>query len=362
MLEVLNDGVKYEEQRTKINGNFANIEQSGILPWVSNVTFIEHAMTLGSDGIYYKSLVASNVAFDPAGGANPTKWKVATISVAEQAAIASNTALLANTMIKVGTAYIGGDRSGNARGNNALDIQTQRTGITRVASGTNAIAFGNRNTASGDYSSVFGFQNTASNKYANAFGSLNTASGDYSSVFGNQCTASGAYSTVVGFNSSAGGDYSSAFGNQCSASGYSSTAAGYLCNATAEGAVAMGNTCNAQGDNSVAMGHACYASKASSTAMGHKVTVKTEDVFETGYWSGITVRASSIRTAGNSMAVSLRTSDTKIVDGGTITGSEVATTLPRSMYTARVNNAGDQLIFEVNVGGTIKTIAFGLSV
>lgn len=66
---------------------------------------------------------------------------------------------------------------GNARGVNAVDLQSVRTGATQVASGTRAgILCGENNTASGGFSAVLG-------------GSTNTASGLSSFCIGSQCDA-----------------------------------------------------------------------------------------------------------------------------------------------------------------------------
>ena len=74
----------------------------------------------------------------------------------------------------VGTAWLGGDKTGDVRGDSALDIQSGRFLPTRVASGTNSSAFGYSNTSSGTSSSAFGYNNTASGYYASSVGYNNT--------------------------------------------------------------------------------------------------------------------------------------------------------------------------------------------
>ncbi|MGE3799756.1 MAG: beta strand repeat-containing protein [Candidatus Kapaibacterium sp.] len=135
------------------------------------------------------------------------------------------------------------DAGGNARGANAIDLQTERVSATQVASGDQSvIGGGSRNTASGTQSTVGGgfgngasglqstvgggFGNTASGTYATVDGGItNTASGSISTVGGggsNQASelqstvaggflniASGVNATVGGgFNNTAAGDYS----------------------------------------------------------------------------------------------------------------------------------------------------------
>jgi hypothetical protein len=107
---------------------------------------------------------------------------------------------------------------GNARGDNAVDLQTAtRTAATQVASGLNSvIAGGLRNTASDDWATVGGgVANTASDRYtAVAGGQGNTASSDHANVAGGiNNTASGARVTVGGGESNtASGSYATIAG------------------------------------------------------------------------------------------------------------------------------------------------------
>lgn len=79
-----------------------------------------------------------------------------------------------------------GSPAGNTRGNNAVDLQTERANASEAATGENAtISGGSANTASGTGSTVAG-------------GDQNTASGSYSTVSGQANTASGFGSTVIG--------------------------------------------------------------------------------------------------------------------------------------------------------------------
>lgn len=80
---------------------------------------------------------------------------------------------------------------GNARGQQALDLQFNRSAATEVASGTeSAIVSGQQNTASGTRATAIGaFQSTASGQYAWVQGNANTASADYTSAIGNGALA-----------------------------------------------------------------------------------------------------------------------------------------------------------------------------
>lgn len=98
---------------------------------------------------------------------------------------------------------------GNARGTNAVDLQTSRTGATNIASGQNAtISGGSTNTASSAFSTVSG-------------GQSNTAStGTHATVVGGQSnTSSGQHSVSGGINNVASGGDSTAFGIQNIVSG-----------------------------------------------------------------------------------------------------------------------------------------------
>jgi hypothetical protein len=106
---------------------------------------------------------------------------------------------------------------GNARGNNAVDWQTDRNSAAQVASGNiSVVGGGSRNTASGGYATIGGggshtasgqnstvgggSNNTASNLYATiGGGASNTASGNTSTVGGGSVnTASGTYAAIAG--------------------------------------------------------------------------------------------------------------------------------------------------------------------
>jgi len=149
-------------------------------------------------------------------------------------------------MRKAGTAIIGGDLTGNDRGDNALDIQSGRTAADQVASGSNAVAIGHQNTASGDYSNAFGRENQATGTKSIAAGYVNTASGYYSTAVGHSNTASGYYSTASGYGNTASGYYSTALGCGNVASGDRSTAIGYGSMATAADSMALGKSARAR--------------------------------------------------------------------------------------------------------------------
>lgn len=115
------------------------------------------------------------------------------------------------------------DDGGNARGANSVDLQTDRSAASKVASGTTSVvAGGYNNVASGTSSTVGGGQsNTASSGSSTvAGGSSNTASTGLSATVGGGVgnTASGASSTIPGGdNNTASGAYSFAAGRKARA-------------------------------------------------------------------------------------------------------------------------------------------------
>ena len=101
---------------------------------------------------------------------------------------------------------------GNARGANAVDLQTLRSNANQVASGDRSFCIGGNNRASGDESFVGGTNSVASSTKSRAYGQYATSSGAYADAFGSTATASGNYSRCYGNESTASGLYSDAFG------------------------------------------------------------------------------------------------------------------------------------------------------
>jgi len=147
---------------------------------------------------------------------------------------------------------------GNARGANAVDLQTSRGAATNVASGLNsAIGGGLSNTASSNYSTISGGQsNTAStNTHATVVGGQsNTASGAGAIAGGLSCISSGGNGSVaLGNGSQATNAYALAFGYQAIASGAHSLAAIYGAAASGNSSVALGRGSRSTGTNSCAL-------------------------------------------------------------------------------------------------------------
>ena len=116
---------------------------------------------------------------------------------------------------------------GNARGQNAVDLQMFRSANTQVASAEySTVAGGRDNTASAQYSTVAGgYNNTASAQYSTMAGGYNSTASGYSSTVagGYNNTASNTYSTVAG-----GKDNMASANFSTVAGGWANTASGVI--------------------------------------------------------------------------------------------------------------------------------------
>jgi hypothetical protein len=120
----------------------------------------------------------------------------------------------------------------------------------------------------------------------------------------------------------------------------------------------FGTSNNANADSAIAFGAFNTCNGANGIAIGRNITVPA-DVAEFGYWSTVNSRASTIRCGSNNVGISIRNTDESFDDGGAVVGEEVADTLPREMYAIRRNE--DEILLDVNIGGTITTCSFGES-
>lgn len=85
----------------------------------------------------------------------------------------------------------GTSTGGNARGDNAVDLQTSRTTAAQVASGQSSFAANRRNTVTGIDSYVFGLGSSVTANASGAFGEFTATSGRASNSFGGYNTVSG---------------------------------------------------------------------------------------------------------------------------------------------------------------------------
>lgn len=110
---------------------------------------------------------------------------------------------------RVGTALIGGDFIGNARGNYAIDVQSGKNAdrggpiLTEVASGIRAVAYGFGNEASGDYAIAIGYANVVSGESAIAIGRVAIASAISTLAIGLIAEATAAQASAIGYRARA---------------------------------------------------------------------------------------------------------------------------------------------------------------
>ena len=200
----------------------------------------------------------------------------------------------------VGATVIG--QYGTATGRYALAFGGQQTDTSakaanNVASGDNAVAFGERTTASGNNSTAFGQETKAAEKRATAFGQRTQAiqsnatafgidtiaSGQNATAFGNLTQATEIGATAFGNKNQATGQYATAWGGGDKvvdngdgttkkvgtvASGTYATAFGERTVASEESATAFGSDSTASGKNAAAFGENSTASGEASTAFG----------------------------------------------------------------------------------------------
>ena len=114
---------------------------------------------------------------------------------------------------------------GNARGANAIDLQSYRTAANQVASGSYSTVVGSACRASGDNSTAIGNQSQATALFGTAVG-CDAISAGYGAAFGYDVTA-GNTAVVVGAQSIASGYASISLGNGCTASQWGSVATGF---------------------------------------------------------------------------------------------------------------------------------------
>lgn len=178
---------------------------------------------------------------------------------------------------------------GNARGNNAVDLQILRGASTQIASGNNSgILSGYNNTANGFNSAVFGGNgNTASGSGAMTAGQDNNASGTLVTVFGRANTASSDQSTVSGgqSNTASTGTHATVVGGQGNvSSGQYSVSGGFTNTSSGESAVALGRSNISSGGRSVSIGFNNNNSTGYGIVLGNDNTVSQPGGF---FYAGV---------------------------------------------------------------------------
>lgn len=262
----------------------------------------------------------------------------------------SNKSFNTVTSSAAGTAYVGGDQTGNDRGANSLDIQSKRSGDAKIAKGVESLVVGSESLVTGAKSSAIGRVNEVKSDNSHAIGeqiSLKDTA-DSSSVIGRECDVDGQNSIVhgSGISVSADSDNTISVGKTIAVS------------SAASNSVSMGNDIAMQGGQSIAIGYKVDVTEDNSCAVGRNVKVNAQGVSEFGGWDSSGNRDAVIRCA-DAGVVSSSLSDVSYspLDGGATEGDEIASTLPREMVSIRRD--GDEVLADVNIAGIVKTVSFG---
>lgn len=244
-----------------------------------------------------------------------------------------------------------GTPAGNARGNNAVDLQTVRSSASQVASGNNStVSGGNYNTASNLYSTVSG-------------GSNNKANGSYSTVSGGyQNTANGSTSTVSGgYQNIANNTYSTVSGGRSNtANGYASTiSGGYKLNASLYGQYVNGGYNVTTGKSRHPSGVTLQLTTTSVTAnqemfifTSNRITIPANTVYL------VTVKVAANDTTNNANASGYIEHGLLLNNAGTVTYQTIGTQQSGSFgsgcgtITVSANNTNKALKVDVSPNST----------
>jgi hypothetical protein len=134
----------------------------------------------------------------------------------------------------------------------------------------------------------------------------------------------------------------------------------------------LSNEIGADADNSLLFGVSNEAAAKRTIAFGISNKVTGDDaiavgshitapagVAEFGKWTNSTTRGATIRCGSNNVGISIKDTDESFDDGGAVVGEELTGTLAREMYAIRRNI--NEILIDVNIGGTITTCSFGES-
>lgn len=349
------------------------------------------------------------------GGGDLTANRVITVtaaSAAEAYAGSTGTKVVTPDVLPIrqlgNSALMIGQMDGTPLGDGAIDIQATRNGADGAigdwainlgslgeAAGENAINIGILGHAIGGNSCNFGYSGNANASSVNVGYAGNAAgsssvnvgaggeAGPASVNVGYQGDASGEYSCNFGYGSvvgnfgvnvGAGGTAGSAavnvgrggaaavlavnVGNGGLASQQFATSIGATTQATAEGATAVGAFSYASGNQSASFGYGASATSGRTTTLGAFTVNNTPDCSQLaatnsfGYTAAVRCYAD-----GGTVAFTLPTADSGAFTYPTISDCPEGSLGPK-MGRFKITTAGD-LVFEVNIGGIIKSLTLG---
>lgn len=105
-----------------------------------------------------------------------------------------------NAIEEIGTAMVGGDKTGDTRGAGALDVQSSRLNSTEIASGSDSVCYGIESTASAAGTISVGRSCSSTNTDDFSLGISCDATGTNSIAIGNGCSSSADGAISIGRN------------------------------------------------------------------------------------------------------------------------------------------------------------------
>jgi hypothetical protein len=241
------------------------------------------------------------------------------------------------------SAYVGGDKTGNTRGDSALDIQSYRGIETTVASGEFSIAIGSEAEASGNSSVSIGFGTTASDTNCVTIGRGGNSHGQNAVSIG----SSNSVRNAPDGSTNPGTSGAVAVGRSNVVTGNDEETGKVL---------GIGHSNTVTGDISSAVGLDHVVSSDNAHAYGNSVTVSSQDSLELGLWQGTSRRGGIKLNFGGATSFTCLNTTVAPSDQPTA-GNEGEEELGRSMFTIQRN--GDVFTLYFNDAGTIKSLTLG---
>ena len=156
----------------------------------------------------------------------------------------------------------------------------------------------------------------------------------------------------------ASGDNAVAVGTGSRATDIGDTAIGAFADADGGLAIALGFGADAFGSGAITIGNQIDSIGSRAISFGDYIKNETPEVMELGYWQNFNKRSCGIRIAkSGNVCSTIKNSAIAPVDGGSDAGVESRDSLPRDMMMLRRN--GDEILIDINVSGTIKTLSLG---
>ncbi len=222
----------------------------------------------------------SRSPMDPEPGPLRTRQVEGTEPAGDPAYVQASRSVVGNLQAllqRIGTALIGGDFTGGARGHQSVDIQGGRGDPSQVAAGAQSICLGSDNRSARDLCVAIGKGNTADSGnplYGSvALGTDNVTDGENSVAVGSDCRAVADRSVAVGDTAHAEDLLALAVGAEAHASGLHGIAIGAVAQAgqaaLADCDTAIGSHAHAHGPVAQSIGYYAHALAEGAQSLGY---------------------------------------------------------------------------------------------